>query len=445
MQEVPMGMSLRRQAMVLTLANAYTRVIGFALRLLLARGMSPEALGVMEMTGSVTMLALTPVTAGVPVAVSRLSAQGGPRNAAAVLKAGRQVVARMSLLLAPGLLLLSPLIAWLLGDFRTLPAIWTSVPMIFLLGQCAVYSGLCYGLNCARLPAMAECGEQTLRVMLIFLWLMLPAQPTAISAAMPGVAEGLAALFVLTAFSRHFRHLKTADAPDGALMGDIRRLSGPMTASRMCLTGMRALNAVLLPMCLRRSGLSANGAAAQFGMLSGMAMPLTMLPGVVTGALCMVSSPMVARQEHQPEKVRATCRRLMRLALMISLPCGAAMLLGADFLEKVVYRADGLAPLIRLLAPLTVLAALMQVLSGVVTGLGLQRRTLTGTLACSALTLVLTAWLCPLPAWGLRGAAVATLAGHALRLVWTLAVVKRALHAPQTSTEHIFKKGEFPS
>ena len=47
--------------------------------------------------------------------------------------------------------------------------------------------------------------------------------------------------------------------------------------------------------------------------------------------------------------------------------------------------------------------------------------------------------------WGIVGAAVATLAGHALRLVWTLAVVKKALHAPQTSTEHIFKKGEFSS
>ena len=99
--------SLKKQALTLTLANAYTRALGFALRLITARLMGAQALGVMEMSSSAVMLAITPVTAGVPTAVSRLTAQKDA-DEAAVLRAGLSLVKRMTLLLTPALLLLSP-------------------------------------------------------------------------------------------------------------------------------------------------------------------------------------------------------------------------------------------------------------------------------------------------------------------------------------------------
>ena len=68
-----MRATLRRQAMTLTLANGYTRGIGFAMRLILARLMGAEAMGVMELSHSVIMLAITPVTSGIPAAMSRRS------------------------------------------------------------------------------------------------------------------------------------------------------------------------------------------------------------------------------------------------------------------------------------------------------------------------------------------------------------------------------------
>ena len=71
--------SLKKQALVLTLANAYTRALGFVLRLVSARLMGAEAVGVMEMSSSGVMLAITPVTAGIPTAMSRLPAEGQMR------------------------------------------------------------------------------------------------------------------------------------------------------------------------------------------------------------------------------------------------------------------------------------------------------------------------------------------------------------------------------
>ena len=187
-----MKASLRRQAALLTCANAITRGMGFCLHLLLARLMSAEALGVMEMAGSVSMLALTPVTAGIPTAMSRMTARRPGVDRENVLRAGLHHVRRLSLVLSPLLVALSPLLSWLLGDQRTLPAIAVNAPAMALLGACGVYSGYCIGLGQARLPAACECAEQAVRlglsVGLVALMGRIGRGDIAVTAALPGLS-----------------------------------------------------------------------------------------------------------------------------------------------------------------------------------------------------------------------------------------------------------------
>lgn len=438
-----MRANLRRQALILTLANGYTRGVGFVMHLLMARLMGPQALGVMEMAHSVIMLAITPVTAGIPSAVSRLTAQRSGTEAQKVLRAGESLVKRMSAILAPALLILSPLLAWLLGDMRTLPAILTSVPDVMLLGLCAVYCGYFYGLEDARTPALNECLEQTVRVGLaVGLLVLLPKQSIAVTAALPGLAESIAGVAVMLMFRRAMPSKEPRLAADASVRREILSLSAPTTLSRLCLTGMRALHAVLLPVCLRRSGLTAEAATAQFGLLNGMAMPLMMLPGIVTSAVCMVATPAVSRQEKQPKLLRRTVRKMTLCAAAIGAAAMAGLFLLADFAAGTLYRTIALAPVIRWLCPLAMVMAVHQVIIGMVTGLGLQRKTLTGTIAGSALTLVLTALLCPMPAWRIFGAVAALMAGHLLRLIWCTAVLWNAVStSAQKSGEKIKNRG----
>ena len=420
--------SLKKQALVLTLANAYTRALGFVLRLVTARLMGAQALGVMELASSAVMLAITPVTAGVPTAMSRLTARPGA-DEGAVLKAGLSLVTRLSLLLMPAVLLLSPGMAWLLGDWRTLPSILTSVPVILLLGLCAVYSGWFCGKQDMRTPALNECTEQTVRCLLsVALLMALRGSTVAVTAALPGVAEIAAGVCVWWLFRRSTPKLPRMKA-DPALRSQLMRLCAPTTAARLCQTALRALNAVVLPICLRRSGLTQAAATAQFGMLGGMAMPLLMLPGVVTGAICTVAAPAVSRQEGHPIQLRRTMRRLLLWGGVVGLCAGGLVFLGADFISTRLYAEPTLAPLLRLMSPCALLMALQQVQFGLITGLGLQRKTLTATVASALLTLLLTAALCPLPHIRLHGAAIASLMSALMRTVWNQLILRRAIAA----------------
>lgn len=421
-----MRVNLARQALILTLGNGLTRGLGFLLRLLLARWMGAEALGIMEMANSAGMLALTPVTAGIPSAVSRLTAKRPAADQPEVLQAGTALVRRMSLILMPLLLALSPVLAWLLGNPRTLPAILFTVPDILLLGLCSVYCGYCYGRENTFLPAAAECAEQGVRFVLsVALVLALRRAEAGLMAALPGAAEAVAALVVVLIFRHSLPLHSRLSGSAGALQAEIFRLAAPTTLSRLCLTGMRALEAILLPVCLRRSGLSSGAATAQFGMLTGMAMPMMLLPGVVTSALCMITTPVISQAEDDPRALQCTMRRLLLPALGIGAASMAVLFFGADLLSFHLYRTPALAPLVRFMCPMTLLFAVHQVQMGMITGLGLQRFSLTGTILSSLLALLGIALLTPLPHFRLFGAATASMAGQLLTVIWDTVILAR--------------------
>lgn len=416
-------MGLAKQAFILTMGNALTRGLGFVLRLLLARWMGPEALGVMEIANSVGMLALTPVTAGIPSAISRLTAKLPEEEQPHLLSTGVRLILRMALVLIPALLLLSPALAWILSDMRTLPAILTTLPDILLLGLCSVYCGYCYGRENTLLPAAAEIAEQSVRFLLsVALVLALPRLEVGFTAALPGLAEAAAALAVVVIFRRA---IPLRGAPSRAMERQLFRLALPTTLSRLCLTGMRTLDAVLLPVCLRRSGLSSAAATAQYGLMNGMALPLMMLPGIATTALCMISTPAISRSEGDAAALRTTMRRLLTPALLIGALSSAALFLLSDFISLRLYRTPALAPLLRFMCPMALLFAIHQVQMGMITGLGLQRRSLTGTILSSAVTLIATAWLATSPSLRLFGAATAAMAGHLTAILWDSAILLR--------------------
>jgi len=310
---------------------------------------------------------------------------------------------------------------------RTVPPVICSAPGILLLGLCSVYCGYCYGQDSMLRPALNECTEQAVRFALSALLLLgVTRRSVAVTAALPVAAETVAAAVCVWLFRRTFPYLKRS--ADKALVRQLWQLSSPLALARLCATGMRTLNAVLLPVCLRRSGLSAAAATAQFGLLSGMVMPLLMLPGIVTGAICMVAAPAVSRLEDAPIRLRCTSSKLLWGSAAVGSAAGVLLFLGADFISTRLYAEPTLAPLLRLMCPAALLMALQQVQFGLITGLGLQRRALTATIATSVISLLLTALLCPMPSVRLAGAALATLLTALVRVIWNQAILHSDIH-----------------
>ena len=132
--------SLKTQALVMTLANAYTRALGFVLRIFSARLMGAEAMGIMEMAQGVQPLLMAPVISGLPQAVSRLVAlEGKAENAqkGQTLYAARRMALKRGTAMAVVCVAAAPFAGLLLGDMRVIPTLLLFAPALPAGETCA--------------------------------------------------------------------------------------------------------------------------------------------------------------------------------------------------------------------------------------------------------------------------------------------------------------------
>ena len=158
----------KKQTVFLTGVNAVVRALGLMMRVMLSRLLGAEIMGIAELAQSLHMLAITPLTSGLPMAISRMTARAPEDEKQKPLLAGIFLVRVASVALTPALLLFSPLAARWMGDVRVLPSLWFSAPCILILGYSAAFNGYCYGMERSLEPALSELIEQAARLALSF-------------------------------------------------------------------------------------------------------------------------------------------------------------------------------------------------------------------------------------------------------------------------------------
>lgn len=135
----------RKQTVFLTAINGVVRALGLFLRVLLSRYLGAEIMGLAELAQSVHMIAITPLTSGLPMAISRITAKADERDKHKPLLAGLSLARYASAAMIPLMLILSPWLARLMGDARVMPSLWLTAPCVLVLGFSAAYNGYCYG------------------------------------------------------------------------------------------------------------------------------------------------------------------------------------------------------------------------------------------------------------------------------------------------------------
>lgn len=413
--------SMKKQAMVVGAGGVMVRGLGFLMRLMVSRLLGAEALGVMELASSAHMLALTPAASGLPGAVSRLTARAAEKDRPRILMAGRQLAFRMGIGLSALMLLLSPVMARLLGDERTLPSLILLSPSVVFIALSSVHDGYFYGCGQAWPPTLSELGEQIIRF-LVVVPLLMGAGRLALCwrAAIPALSTVLgegAGLIIVMAMARGAA-MQGKEENLSPLRRQMVRLSLPLMLSRLSHTGLRSLCSVVIPLRLAAAGLDQAESLSRMGMLNGMVMPLMFLPGLFAGAIATVGGPAMAGCKQKSAEKRMFLR-LMGPAVLIGVGGSLFVYLAAPLAARYFYRLPELAPLIRALCPMAAVLSMQQVAGGMMTGLGLQKKALLASLLGAAATLLCTWQWAANPALHIYGAGYASMAGHGLGLFAT--------------------------
>ena len=297
---------LYQNTAIVTTLSVLERALGFLYRVVLARLLGAEGVGVYQIALSHFFMLRTLGGGGLPVtlsrSVSRFGAEGAKRKQGGALLAA----------LALSLCITLPITLILLPFAHTIPffsadASVLKILVISLAATCAyaVIKGYLWGNQRFLAPAVLEIIEEILTVVFGVLFLLFARELTPVTGAQKAalgmmiacVLSFLLALAVLAAAKPKFSSPKP-------FLKQTLLSSFPITAVRAGGTLVNSAVAVLLPAMLIKCGMAESEALQAFGVATGMVLPLLSIPMTVIGSLATVLVPELAADAQRGNRLR---------------------------------------------------------------------------------------------------------------------------------------------
>lgn len=421
--------SFLRGAVVLIAASLVTRIMGFIYRIFLTRIIGAEGIGLFQLVFPLLSLVLTFVTAGLPVAISKLVAealvQGDRVRVRRILRVSTAVIATMAVLFTILMWVLRGFVQshWL-TDPRAYPTYLAMIPIVGVIAVSSIYRGYFQGLQDMAPPAWASIVEQTVRIASVWVLAAYFVQFSlayAAAAAMLGMLLGELSgmIFMIISYQRRGRlSIVLPDAPLRSLettrktLHAIVEVAGPVTLSRLIWSLIYAIEPVLVTRSLWLAGVAKQGATALYGQYGGMALPLLVFPTVITGSLAVNLVPSVseamAGETRDDRRVRLRVAQSWRVTAIVGFPTTVVLTLFATPLCRVIYHEPSVGPILALMAPAGFLLYLQAPFAGVLQGLNKAGLAMMNSVVGGLLRLALIYVLASRPHLGIYGVAIAT-------------------------------------
>ena len=270
-------------ALLLSASNLLSRLLGFFYRITMTKAIGAEGMGLYQLMMPIYALSWSLTSAGLTTTLSHLTARemalGQTGNAKRILRLSLLLSLCLSTLVAIGLFVLAPVLSvHVLQDeraIRPLQIVSCCIPMM-ALGSCM--RGYFYGLQKHAVPAASQLLEQLVRLGAIFslsaaFSLALPEK--AVCAAAAGIVLGETASFLLTLFCLKMQPVAKRSPRFSwhQSLSLILSMAVPLSATRVFGSLLHTAENILIPQRLALFPQSTN-ALADFGRLTGMAMPL---------------------------------------------------------------------------------------------------------------------------------------------------------------------------
>ena len=417
--------------LVLTATGVISQLIGFLYRVVLGRLIGAENMGLYQLLMPAYACALSVVSVGLSVSVSRLSAEHKAlQNTRAIAQVVRQSVlfqvGLFALVAAATVFLYDPISVYLLGDARTQMGLLFLLPCILLTSIENVHKHYFYGTGQVRPPALAELSEQAIRItaVLVLRLVFLPQNSettVGLIVVGMGICEVFSAVTFVVLYRRNLRQAGYTGTPLPArqVRKSIRSIAVPVGATSLLQNFMSSVNAVIIPQRLVAAGWTIQNAMSAFGVLFGMALPLLMLPSAFIGALCTVLVPKLAHSaalDRQEEINRRLGKALFSASLLL-LPFLALMFTIGPVLGEALFLESSVGDYLPILSVGVLFSCYESVLASALNGLSRQRAATGYSLLCSFVQLAITYVCTVLPGVGLYGFCIGFAASTCLGMV----------------------------
>jgi stage V sporulation protein B len=424
----------------LLIAGLITRVLGFINRIVVARFIGQEGVGLFMMAFPTLILVVTITQFGLPIAISKniaeAEAQGNHAKIKKILVVSLATTISLSIVFTPTLILLAPYLAnTLFTDPRTYYPLVAIAPMVPIIAISSVLRGYFQGRQNMRPAAYSQVIEQVVRIALIAIltkaFLPYGIEYAAAAAMVASVIGELFSLFYLmTTFKlkKRFRLRKNFFQfvhSGKQTFHELMSIAIPTTGSRMIGSIAWFFEPIVVTHSLAIAGVAAITATKQYGALTGFALPLLMLPSFVTYALATSLVPAIseANSMNDGKLIEHRLQQALRFAFLTGGLSVIILYVLADPLMSLMYGSTSGSIFIKVMAPFFIFYYYQGPLQAALQALNLANAAMINSLIGAVVKIAVIFLLATQPEFGILGAALGMIVGFVLVTVLHFATV----------------------
>ncbi|MBS4217034.1 stage V sporulation protein B [Bacillus sp. FJAT-49711] len=433
-----------RGTIILMAAGLITRLLGFINRIVIARMIGAEGVGLFMMSFPTLILVITITQMGLPVAISKAvaeaEARGDRKKIKKILAVSLAVTGSLSLIFTPGLILAAPFLSQaLFTDERTYYPLVAIAPIIPIVAISSVIRGYFQGKQNMKPAAISQVIEQIVRIALIAMFAkrFLPlgieyAAAAAMVASVLGELASLGYLFLMFKVKKKFpvrkNFFKSVKA-SGKTLKELMEVALPATGSRMIGSLAWFFEPIVVSHSLLIAGIAAGVATKQYGLLTGYALPLLMLPSFITHSLSTSLVPAISEANtfRNNKLVEHRLQQALRFALLTGGLAVVVLYVFAKPLMTLMYGTPTGFEFIRLMAPFFIFHYYQGPLQAILQALDLASAAMINSLIGAVLKIVVIFVLASQPQFGINGAALGIAAGTVLVTMLHFATVLKKI------------------
>lgn len=344
--------SLLNATLQLTAVSLISQLLYFIYQVALTHMIGTEVLGLMHMVMPIYYTLLSFLSSGFALAISKLCSEYQSKRLPAALE---HIVSNTLHLFLLSLLLVV-LFFWL--SYRTFAnQVLSNLPLgnyVLILPPLLFFTALeifnkhyFYGINVVQIPAIIQITEQLVRISAVLLLLFIfpqqtPAQSLLLILIGMLISEVYSSLHLT--FLRRKQPLSFSLSKDQCaplhMSRSTAKIALPISLATLFCQSISSINTVLIPNLMIRAGLTQQDALQQYGVFSGMTLPLITMPLALLSALSTVLLPYLTRRYTLGEHLQArnTLRTVMLIVILIIAPATALISCFGEPLAGLFYR-----------------------------------------------------------------------------------------------------------
>ncbi len=368
---------------ILTLSSLAMRTVMVWFNAYISNKIGAEGMGLYTLVMSVYSLAVTVAIFGMGLACTRLVAEENAcKNDIGIKYSVKQCVMFGAIFGS-----ISALVIFVFADFIGTKILQNELTVISLrafavclpfLSVSSILNGYFTAISRITKSSIVQFAELFTRIIAItmFLNFVFPntLKHSCFSVVLGGtVAETLSCIYYVIIYIADSKRYKKIGTTKG-IRKRIIKIALPVALSSCLKSGLSAIKHIMIPIQLKKSGLSASTALSQYGIIQGMVMPVIMFPSAIILSFSSLILPefsqLYVTKKHS--KINTSISKTFKITLLFSIGVTGIFIYYSDFLGQWIYKSAEAGYFIRLVAPLTAIMYLDFVTDSILKGLNQQ-------------------------------------------------------------------------